>query len=54
MDYEINRAISFLRNRMEQMKNEERIKVMNEIMDGYCINCGMDIRKSHCYCTKDE
>lgn len=52
MDVEI--LIDQLRMHMEQMTSDERIQVFEELMDGYCRECGCRPIGNACSCTHDE
>lgn len=52
MDVEI--LIDQLRLRMEWMTGIERIEVIDDLMEGYCHECGDPIIGRACYCAHDE
>jgi hypothetical protein len=55
MNQKWQELVSALRAEMETMQDEERIKVMETLMRGYCSTCGRK-EGSHetCACWNDE
>jgi len=54
MDTDTEGLISVLNDRMGEMTNDERIKVMDAVMKGYCIYCGCVDHENRCQCWNDE
>lgn len=46
--------IDDLRRQMETMYPDERITVMQELMRGYCMNCGDESHGRVCDCMRDD
>lgn len=43
-----------LREKMKTMNDEERLELMNTLMEGYCKICGCKSPTGSCSCWKDE
>lgn len=52
MNAEIETLISVLRGRMKTMTDDERLELINAIVDGYCTRCGCPYPL--CPCWDDE
>ena len=53
---EIDVILLVLRSRMDEMTDEQRVEVMQDIAHGYCVDCGRKIPllQPYCYCMDDE
>ncbi len=51
-DLQTDTLIDIIRSRMWKMTDEERIDLMNYLMDGYCKYCGN--KHLPCYCICDD
>lgn len=52
MNTETEVLIAVLRDRMEKMNGEERLAILEQLFDGYCIHCGdrhPDYGKCQCW-----
>lgn len=49
---DVKLKIESLRESMEGLSDEQRIEVLEDLFDGYCLYCGDKTRK--CYCYRDE
>lgn len=54
MDTETETLVAVLRDRMEKMTDDERLELMNSLMDGYCEECGCESTRIRCQCWNDE
>ena len=48
----LREIIKMIRSEMEQLTSDERIEVVNQIMDGYCKHCGSSYLP--CFCMREE
>lgn len=49
---DVKLKIESLRESMEGLSDEQRIEVLEDLFDGYCLYCGDKTRK--CYCYRDD
>lgn len=55
MDTETNTLVAVLRSRMDQMSPEERLSLMQSLMEGYCPHCGYMLDNTdRCFCRSDD
>ena len=54
MNTETETLIAVLNSRMEKMTDSERIDLMRELMNGYCMVCGREETEGRCQCWNDS
>lgn len=46
--------IEAIREHMKSLCDSSRVELIHEIMKGYCMHCGSELRLHFCYCQYDE
>ena len=54
MNTETQTLVDVLNSRMEKMTSLERLDLMNDLMRGYCKECGYELQDGRCHCLNDE
>ena len=53
MHLKLKELLTELKEQMIEMSPQERLDLVHNIMEGYCIYCGYKI-EGRCYCENDE